>query len=162
MQRKTFVVALLVVLFALPCFTSVTDAAYSDWTGIYARVDKVVLEPNATAPERIQLWGAFAMANKEDRNTYYPAKGGYLYFSCKPGKEEICRKEWADFKANAGTGQVIGFGGRSMPFPRLRNAKDKPAEPDEYPVNIGLFKPSATRSAYPPIPEVKAVPKEQQ
>lgn len=161
MQRKSFVFALLVGFFALPWVTDVTEAAYSDWTGIYARVDKVVLEPNATSPERIQLWGAFAIANKEDRNSYLPAKGGYLYFSCKPGKEEICRKEWADFKAHAGTGQVIGFGGRSMPFPRLRNAKDKPADPDEYPVNIGLFKPSAMRSGYPPIPEVKAVPKEQ-
>ena len=160
MQRRTLMAALACLIFALSGFTAVSNASYSDWTGIYARVDKVVLEPNATAPERIQLWGAFAIANKDDRNSYYPAKNGYLYFSCKAGKEEICRKEWADFKANAGTGQVIGFGGRSMPFPRLRNTKDKPADPDEYPINIGLFKPSPTRSGYPPIPEVKALPKE--
>ena len=161
MRRRTLVVALLVVFFAFPFFSTVTDAAYSDWTGIYALVDKVVLEPNATAPERIQLWGAFALANKDDRDSYNPAQRGYLYFACKPGKEEICRKEWADFKANAGTGQVIGFGGRSMAFPRVRNAKDKPAGPDEYPVNVGLFKPSPTRSAHAPIPELKALPKEQ-
>jgi hypothetical protein len=65
---------------------------------VSARVDKVALEPEGTAPERIQVWGAFALARKEDRNTYDSAQRGYLYFSCKPGKELICRKEWADLK----------------------------------------------------------------
>ena len=31
----------------------------SDPVGIYAVVKKVVFEPNETAPERIQIWGAF-------------------------------------------------------------------------------------------------------
>jgi hypothetical protein len=159
MKQISPVVALLTVFFTLPLLTP-KAVGYSDWTGVYARVDKVVLEPNATAPERIQISGAFALASKEDRNSYDSAQRGYLYFSCKPGKEEVCRKEWADLKAIAGTGQVIGFGGRSQPRPRVRKAEDKLADPDEYPLNFGLVKVSPTRSNYPPIPELKALPKE--
>ena len=159
MHRKTLVVAGLLVFLTFSFLTFETNA-YSDWTGIYARVDKVVLEPNATAPERIQIWGAFALATKADRNSYEPAKRGYLYFSLKPGKEEICRKEWADFKTIAGTDQVVGFGGRDMTYPRVRKADEKAADPDQYQVNLGLFKVSDRRSPYPPIPELKSLPKE--
>jgi hypothetical protein len=160
MQRRTLVVALLTVFLHLPFTTSETNA-FSDLTGIYARVDKVVLEPDATAPERIQIWGAFALARKEDRNTYDSAQRGYLYFSCKPGKEDICRKEWADLKAIAGTGTVVGFGARALARPRVRKAKEKAIDPDEYPLNFGLVKVSDRRSDYPPIPELKSLPREQ-
>ena len=147
-MRRTILVCLIAFL---PLSSLVYEAnAYSDWTGIYARVDKVVLEPNATAPERIQIWGAFALANSQDRNSYEPAERGYLYFACKPGNEDVCRKEWADLKSIAGTDQIVGFGNRSQPRPRLRKAKDKVGDPDEYPLNSGLFKVSDRRSAYSP------------
>ena len=128
MKRRTIIVALLVACFTLSLLALQTNA-YSDWIGVYARIDKVVLEPNATAPERIQIWGAFALATKDDRNNYDPAQRGYLYYSLRPGKEEQCRKEWADLKALAATGQIIGFGARNQAS-RLRKADDKPAEPD--------------------------------
>jgi hypothetical protein len=160
MRRRTFVVTAIVVFLTFP-FVALETGAYSDPTGIYARVDKVVLEPNATAPERIQIWGAFALASKGDRNTYDPAQRGYLYFSCKPGQTEICRKEWADLKAIAGTGQVVGFGSRDEPRPHVRKAEEKVAEPNEYPVNYGLVKMGDRHSEYPPVRELKSLPKEQ-
>jgi hypothetical protein len=159
MQRRTFV-ALLILFFALPLLTPEIEA-YSDQTGIYARLDKVVLEPDRTSPERIQIWGAFSLASKQDRNSYGPPQRGYLYFSLKPGKEEICRKEWADLKAIAGTDQVIGFGGRFMPTPRLRKADERAADPDEYPVNFGLVRMNHRGSNYPPIRDLKALPRGQ-
>ncbi|MCI0389914.1 MAG: hypothetical protein MOB07_14285 [Acidobacteria bacterium] len=159
MQRRTFVVTMLVVFLTLS-FIAIETGAYSDPTGIYARVDKVVLEPDGTAPERIQIWGAFALASKEDRNTYNSAQRGYLYFSCKQGKAEICRKEWADLKAIAGTDQVVGFGSRNEPRPRVRKAEEKVADPNEYPVNIGLFKMGDRQNNYLPVRELKALPKE--
>src|SRR5260370_38275433 len=128
MARRTIAVATLIVAFSLSLFTRKTDA--SDWIGIYARIDKVVFEPSANIPERIQIWGAFALASKENRNTYEPAKRGYLYYSLKPGKEEVCRKEWADLKAKAGTGEIIGFGGRDMPPGRLRKDCEKRNTPE--------------------------------
>jgi hypothetical protein len=155
MGRRT--IAALIACFSIWVLTLKT-AAYSDWTGVYARIDKVVFEPNATAPERIQVWGAFALASKQDRNSYDPAERGYLYFSLKPGKEDVCRKEWADLKAVAGTGEIVGFGGRPMPT-RLRKGADKPADPDVYPLGSGITKMSDRNSDYGPIRDLKSLPK---
>ena len=157
MQRRTFA-ALLMLFIALPLFAPEIDA-YSDRTGIYARLDRVVLEPNPTSPERIQIWGAFALASTHNRNSYETAERGYLYFSLKPGKEDVCRREWADLKAIAGTDQVVGFGARSMPRPRLRKADEKATDPDEYPVNFGLVKLSDNMNHYSPVRELRSLPR---
>jgi len=133
--------------------------AVSDWTGIYARVDKVILEPNANTPERIQIWGAFALASKQDRNSYEPAQTGYLYYSLKSGKEEVCRKEWADLKSVAGTGEILGFGSRDLPTGRLRKATDKPADADVYPIGFGVVRMNDRGTDYSPIRELRALPK---
>lgn len=158
MQKRIFV-AVFAACLMLPAFTFDTRA-FSDWIGVYARIDKVVLEPNATAPERIQIWGAFAVATKDDRNNYDPAQRGYLYYSLKSGKEDVCRKEWADLKAAAGTGQIIGFGSRTQ-VGRLRKAQDQPADPDVYSGGFGLVKMSDRGTEYPPIRELRSLPKEQ-
>jgi hypothetical protein len=158
MKHRPIVMLALIAFFTLSLLTLNTNA-YSDWTGVYARVDKVVFEPNTAAPERIQIWGAFALASKENRFDYDTAQRGYLYYSLKPGKEEVCRKEWADLKAIAGTGQIIGFGGRTQPS-RLRKAADKPADPDVYPVDRGLTKVRDSLDGYKPIRELKVLPKE--
>jgi hypothetical protein len=159
MTRRTIVIALLLAAFSLSLMTPKTDA--SDWIGIYARIDKVVLEPNETAPERIQIWGAFALASKQNRNDYESAKRGYLYYSLKPGKEDVCRKEWADFKAKAGTDQIIGFSGRDMPPGRLRKADEKVSDPDVYPLGYGLVKMSDRTVNYAPIAELRSLSKGQ-
>src|SRR5437773_214914 len=80
-------------------------ARASDPTGIYAFVDRVVFEPSEAAPERIQVWGGFALARTENRNDYHDAERGFLYFKLRVGEEDICLKEWADLKSVAGTGQ---------------------------------------------------------
>ena len=51
----------------------------SDRTAVYARIDKVVLEPTAESPQRAQVWGVFAMAKPNDMNDYLPPARGYLY-----------------------------------------------------------------------------------
>jgi hypothetical protein len=160
MRARIIFVAVLIACFTLSLFTIKTSAV-SDWIGVYARVDKVVLEPNTAAPERIQIWGAFALASKQDRNSYETPERGYLYCSLKPGKEEVCRKEWADLKAIAGTGQIIGFGGRDLTRARVRKREDKPADPDVYPLGWGMIKMSDRGSDYPPIRELRSLPKEQ-
>ncbi|MFY9554341.1 MAG: hypothetical protein WAV20_18630 [Blastocatellia bacterium] len=159
MARRTTIVAVLITGFALSLFTLNTDA--SDWIGIYARIDKVILEPDSNAPDRIQVWGAFALAGKQDRNSYDSAKRGYLYYSLKPGKEEVCRKEWTDLKAIAGTGEVIGFGSRDVSQGRVRKADEKASDPDVYPVGFGLLKMSRRPTDYAPIQELRSLPREQ-
>jgi hypothetical protein len=83
----------------------------SDPVGIYARVDRVWMEPNEQTPERIKIWGAFSVAAGRG-DTYLAPECGYLYFQIDPGHEKECRAEWADFKRVAGNGQIIAFGNR--------------------------------------------------
>jgi len=82
--------------------------------GVYAIVSKVVLEPNETAPERIQIWGAFTLVDKDittGKQTLTPQRG-YMYFtlSGSASRKDVALKEWADFKSIAGTGQAVAFG----------------------------------------------------
>jgi hypothetical protein len=160
MKSRIFIGAAALVGLALSLITPAAPA-YSDWTAVYARVDKVVMEPNDSRPERIQVWGGFAIASKANNNDYEPAERGYLYFSLAPGKEDVCRKEWADMKSIAGTEQIIGFGGRNLPRPRIRPAKEKPAQPDVYPVSFGLQKVSNSNRDYAPFRSLMSLPKGQ-
>lgn len=156
MNRTTLLAGVCMSLFILPFSAN----AYSDWTGVYARVDRVVFEPTKNAPQRIQIWGAFAIALRQSGSAYAPAQRGYLYFSIVPGKEESCRKEWADLKKLAGTDEIVGFGARHLDS-RLRKADEKPSSPDAYPVSSGLVKMNARGSDYAPIKELRSLPKGQ-
>ena len=129
----------LLCAFAVIFVASAWQVAASDPVGIYAFVDKVVLEPSDGSPERIQVWGGFALA--EGRGYEYAAgQRGYMYFTVKPGEEEICRKEWNDLKSLAGTGQIVAFGMRHKPNGTIRKADAKPEKPDVYPTGFGLTK----------------------
>jgi hypothetical protein len=113
----------------------------------------VVFEPNEASAERVQVWGAFSTERSPSG-----VERGYMYFRLPAGLfhttvNEAARKEWADLKSVAGTGQVVAFGQRFFTFgerdqadkyfatlPRVRPASEKPQTPDLYPVNIGLAK----------------------
>src|SRR5437899_38450 len=97
------------VLFGIVLCVTLTHAR--DPTAVYTRVERVVLEPNAAAPQAIQVWGVFAMAKPDDRNDYLPPKRGYLYFTFN-GTSQAVRAEWTDLKQVAGTGQIVSFGSR--------------------------------------------------
>jgi len=126
--------ALLLILAAC----AAVPAHASDPVGIYAVVEKVLFEPNEVAPERIQIWGAFALTDGHSGDGYLPPQRGYLYFTLKPGKEDTCRKEWNDLKAVAGTAQGVGFGGRYMPNGRVRKPGEKAEAADVYPIMMGV------------------------
>jgi len=114
-------------------------ALASDPVGIYALVDKVVFEPNETNPERIQVWGAFAIADGYGY-TYKNAERGYLYYKVNSDKPTACRNEWTDLKTVAGTGQIVAFCSRYGVKGELRKKETKPESPDVYPVAMGLTK----------------------
>jgi hypothetical protein len=126
------------VFFAAAFALTASSVMASDPVGIYAVVERVVMEPGDNAPQRIQVWGAFALADGRSGDGYLAAQRGYLYYTLQPGKEEICKKEWADLKAIAGTGQGIGFGARYQPKGRIRKASEKPEAPETYPIGIGI------------------------
>jgi hypothetical protein len=157
--------------------------------GVYAIVSKIVLEPNDTAPERIQIWGAFTFVDKEittGRQTLTPQRG-YMYYtlSGSPREREVALKEWADFKAIAGTGQAVAFG-RFMYIGRfadsliagpnsmmlmggdpvsfngshyenpLRTESTPPGTPSPYPLQMGLTRLPSTGSLAAVVEELKA------
>jgi len=111
----------------------------SDMVGIYGIVEKVVLEPSDAAPQRVQVWGAFALAEGRG-STYQAPQRGYLYYTCPSGQESICRNEWADLKSLAGKKTGVGFGQRYKPTGRVRGPQEKAASPDTYPIEMGIVK----------------------
>ena len=150
--RVKFPVMLLAAVFVL----AGTSVRASDPIGVFAKIDKVVLEPNDTAPERIQLWGSFCLADEKDRDNYLAPQKGYLYYKLPAEKSEAARKEWNDLKATAGSGDVIGFGSRFAAKAKVRSANDKPENADVYPVAFGLVKSSQRNSSYAPIKALQA------
>jgi hypothetical protein len=121
----------------------------SDRVAVYARVDRVVLEPATGAPDTIQIWGVFATAQPNNPNDYRPAARGYLYYRL-PAAKEVARREWADLKQIAGSSQLVAFGSRWDGAPTVRPADERPANPDVYTVNTGLIKVQG-RTDYAPI-----------
>jgi len=130
--------------------------------GVYALIDKVVFEPNDTAPDRVQIWGAFVIAERQRATPVFPAQRGYLYFTLpaegvwREGvpRSEVTRHEWNDLKAVAGTGQMVGFastwvgsgnGASTEPY-RVRPASESPTAPNPYVLNAGVVKLSASGS----------------
>jgi hypothetical protein len=137
---KTRTIAALVFLGVFALLGSRTTLKASDPTGLYAVVQKVVLEPSETEPLRIQIWGAFALWDKRTPDDYQAPKAGYLYYSCPKGQETTCRNEWSDIKSVAGQGQGIGFGARFRETGRVRKADEQPTAPDVYPIRMGVVK----------------------
>ena len=137
----------------------------SDPVGVYALVDKVIFEPNEQAPERVQIWGTFILAKPQYGSEYEQPVRGYLYFSAPAGKEDLSKREWADLKSIAGTGQCVAFGSRYVQMKdkvKVRKATDRVEGPDTYPTGSGLVKirnshPQAQilRSFKDPTPPVK-------
>ena len=112
----------------------------SDMVGVYAVVERVTLEPSESAPQRVQIWGAFSFADTKNGSAYGPVERGYLYYSCPSGQESICAKEWSDLKSVAGKSAAVGFGQRYKPTGRVRKADDKAASPDPYPIQMGVIR----------------------
>ncbi len=141
---------------ALVCLAAASTAVTlwaSDPVGVYGIVEKVVFEPNDASPQRIQVWGAFAIANRNNPNDYQTAQRGYLYYTLTPGKEELCLREWNDLKTVAGTGQPVAFGVRWTAKERLRKSTDKPDSPDAYTLGSGVVKLGSQHRMYNELKE---------
>ena len=120
------------------------QARASDFVGIYGIVDRVVFEPDADHPERVQVFGVFSVAANTNGNDYLPAQRGYLYFKLPDSRQDLALNEWKDLKETAGTHMVIAFSGRlvgpNFPPPRVRKADEKLSAPDVYHLGTGTIK----------------------
>lgn len=133
------ILMLVPILFTAAVFAPCVGA--SDRSAVFAIVDKVVLEPNDENPERIQIWGTFALIDKE-KGDFGDPQSGYLYYQAKAGGEDASRREWLDLKRIAGTRQFVSFGRASKlkAVGSVRKSSEKVEKPADYPLNIGLFR----------------------
>lgn len=115
--------------------------------GVYAVIDRVVLEPADGDPQRIQIWGVFALWDETTGMRFQRPARGYLYYSCSREQVGMCRNEWADLKSVAGTGDVVGFGSRSLAGGRVRLVGERTSAPDGYPVQFGVVRMGSPRGA---------------
>jgi hypothetical protein len=147
MTRTTRSIAFAVLSLAIVLNLRASYVMASGPIGIYGIVEKVVFEPNEHAPERIQVWGAFAYLDSGPNGAVSAPKRGYLYFGLPANRPlaDIVKKEWADLKAVAGTGQAVGFGnGFSTTGLRVRPSSEAPTVPSNYSLNTGIVKLSET------------------
>jgi hypothetical protein len=114
-------------------------AQASDPVGIYAMIDKVVLEPSDGPAERVQVVGVFCLA-RNGGDEYAAPERGFLYYALVKDKEKECRNEWADFKKVAGTGQCIAFGSRYGKKGTVRKPGSDLKNADPYPLGFGVQK----------------------
>jgi hypothetical protein len=121
----------------------------SDPTAAYVIVDRVVFEPTERAAERIQIWGAYSVAKPNDRSDYLPPQRGYMYFQLPAAGGERAIREWHDFAMQAGRREIVGFGSRYSLVARLRPDTEKPAAPDTYTLESGLYRVRADTSYAP-------------
>ena len=128
----------------------------SDRVGVYAVVDRVVFEPNADQPDRIRIWGAFAVASRNDRDLYDQVQRGYLYFTVG-GDRALTRTEWNDLKTLAGTKRIVAFGSRVGQSVRVRPESEAPQAPDTYSLGAGVHPVQNARTDYPPIKALAAL-----
>jgi len=66
MKISSFKIALMAIVLLT---TVVLTVRASGPAGCYAIVEKVVLEPNDKAPERVQVWGVFALKHSSSLET---------------------------------------------------------------------------------------------
>jgi hypothetical protein len=172
--------AIRIVLLAFTLLIVTTmNVSSSGPVGMFAVIERVVFEPNEQAPERIQLWGAFAFVAGGIQGSFTaPAQRGYLYFAMVPSysqqQRENTKKEWADLKAVAGTGQGVAFGdwfytgafteannggvyatnGGSV---KVNSAAPVKTAPIPYSLNTGVVKLSSSGSQAAVVDQLKAL-----
>jgi hypothetical protein len=113
----------------------------SDPVGVYAIIDRAEVTPSTGPAERLQLWGVFALATEGKGNsTYSPPLRGTMSFAIVKGKEDVCRKEWADLVKVAGSKQCVAFGSRYKVQPAVRKGGDPTKNLDVYPLGFGVTK----------------------
>jgi len=98
--------------------------------GIFAIVEKVVLEPDDKNLQHIQILGVFKVQKEHGSADYSKAEKGYLYFRIPSAVNKQVSSQleartlamWADLKKVVVTGEVVGFGGdvNGPPVGRVR------------------------------------------
>jgi len=132
-------------LVALATLAAIPTAHASFPAGVWGLIDQVTLTPDANNPSLIRIDGTFIVANQKPDFAQYTGYGepqvGYMYYSCAEKQLATCVMEWKELLAVVGTdNNCRGWGDQSFPDNgSVRPAQVKPAEPDLYPISMGVL-----------------------
>ena len=121
---------------ALALFPS-GPARASTPNAIYVFPSQVDFLPDQATATKVIIHGAFFFW--QNGGTYSAPKCGYMYFTCPPGSEAMCRMQWGEIN-NGISGQFCdGFGTMNMmTTATLRTEGTVPANPDTYDLGMGV------------------------
>jgi hypothetical protein len=114
MKPVLLLVAVSALLLLLPPNSAVAKNA---GIGIYAIVDQVTFEPDASSPNFVRISGVFVVPVPMSSGSYRSPQIGFLYFRIATGREQATRRDWSELKALAGSGKVVAFGQYWVPNP---------------------------------------------
>jgi len=109
------------ILLSILLLTQTLLVAKNVSIGIYALVDQVTFEPDGGAPDRVRICGVFVVPKRMSSGECQDPQAGCLNFEAAKGFESSSRNDWAELKAEAGTGHVVGFANYWVPIPGVRN-----------------------------------------
>ncbi|MFO0577157.1 MAG: hypothetical protein U1A78_24390 [Polyangia bacterium] len=132
-------------LVAATVLCAAAPASASDQLGVYAVVRKVKFEPGTTSSDasRVRLCGAFALANINN-GSYFGPVAGYMYYNCPAGQDTLCRMQWQEMLTASASAKCVGYGqrrdgsGNANNNGRIRPPSETVANPDFYPVGMGM------------------------
>jgi MYXO-CTERM domain-containing protein len=141
MRAKPRVHYLVVPVFIM---TALVAAPAHAKVGVYALPTHFQFEPNADNPERLKLYGGFAVhdpsVTKSDPEFHelYPTRVGFVYFSCPSGKAAECVDQWRELESVAqGDCPIIGL--PFAPVSTVRELCDAEAQPEPYPMSYSTI-----------------------
>ena len=151
---RTHTLAATVVLSAALAVAGISVRASGDPFDAYCIIQKVVVGQDEGERSAVQIWGTCSVITPGVMTAdgqYFPGSiepphRGYLYYFATKVNEVVAQKEWADLKAIAGTGEVVGIGKQGTSG-RVRWPDEKPQSPNEYTTQMGLWK-VTTNPAY--------------
>ncbi|MSP61831.1 MAG: hypothetical protein EXR72_16155 [Myxococcales bacterium] len=82
---------------AAPAHASVPLSAFA----VPSKVEFLPGQPTAT---HVVIHGAFFFYTGMGNLNYSSPKCGYMYFTCKPGEEAMCRMQWNEIHQTIGKG----------------------------------------------------------
>lgn len=129
------------VLAVVAVLAAASTVHASDPIGIYAVIEKIAYEPSAQAPERVRIWGTFALAERTGGMNCSSPQSGQLYFKLPKQQPQDAIAEWRDLEKSIASGEPIGFGNRYAQIDReiaVLKADDLKTAAEEYALGFGL------------------------
>jgi hypothetical protein len=126
-------------LLAVSALAITSTASATTIVNVVMDVEKVVLEPDGSAPTRIQIHGVFALAEGGPGAPYAAPKRGYLYLACPTGREADCKTHFLDIQKAIGDARCAGIGQAGETLPTVRAEGTTPSAPDTYSFGLGVM-----------------------